>query len=150
MKKTLFIVLVIASSFSEEFPKSLPTLGIYDNFYSKSEWAWTWYKDSNVSAMLLKHKHINKCFIAANLEPLDYDNGDWNLKSTVKKFGKTKYRVFRIELNGYLWCYTYSPENDPKTKDQLNVYMDDYSCKACLKAAEKILLNRGNNFNNPE
>ena len=133
--KPLFIVLVIAFSFAAETSKSPPTLGIYDSFYSKSDW--TWVKDSGSWAMLLKHNTIENCAIAVNMEPWGYEDGNWDLKDTIKTIGKRPYRIYRVEIDGDLWCYTYVSLGT-STVEQLNVYMED-SCKACLKAVEKII-----------
>lgn len=133
--KSLFIVLAIALSFAKEPSKSPPTLGIYDCFYSKSDW--TWVKDSGFWAMLLKHNTIENCAIAVNMEPWGYENGNWDLKDTIKIIGKTPYRLYRVEIDGDLWCYTFV-SMDTSAIEQLNVYMED-SCKTCLKAVEKII-----------
>lgn len=119
--------------------KSPNTLGIYDNFYPKQEWSW--YKDSGSWVQILKHNSIRNCFVAVNVEPWDYEDGNWALKETRKIFGKTKYRIIRVEIDERLWCYTYTPVNDSIAIQQLNIYMTD-SCKACQEAAEQIILNK--------
>ena len=133
--KFFFIVLAMACSFAEEPSKSPPTLGIFENFYSKSDW--TWIKDSG-TGLNLKHKTIEDCRIGINIEPWGYEQRNWCLKDTIKTLGKTQYHLFRIEFNGYLWCYTYTPVDESLSGEQLNVYVGD-SCKACLEAVEKII-----------
>jgi len=133
--KTLLLVLAFSLISTSKSPS---TLGIYDNFYSRSDWSW--YKDSGSRALLLKHNTIKDCFIAVNMEPLGYEVGDWNLKDTLEDFNKTKYRVIKVEFEGELWCYTFVPL-DTFVMEQLNVYMND-SCDACLKAAKKIILKK--------
>jgi galactose-1-phosphate uridylyltransferase len=75
------------------------------------------------------------------MEPLGYEQENWNFKETLKDFARTKYRVIRIELDGKLWCYTYTPAEESIALEQVNVYTVD-SCKACLEAVEKIILNK--------
>ena len=134
------LLMVLALSFCVvSSSKSPPTLGIYNKFFSRSEW--TWYKDSGSWAMLLKHNTVKECFVAINMEPLGYEQENWNFEETLKDFARTKYRVIRIELDGKLWCYTYTTAGGSIALEQVNVYTAD-SCKACLEAVEKIILNK--------
>jgi hypothetical protein len=86
---------------------------------------------------------VDSCQIGINIEPWGYeDGGDWEIKEIIKDFGKTKYCISRVELDGQLWCITYTPIH-PMVPQQLNVYMSD-SCKACIEAVERIVKKRSN------
>jgi hypothetical protein len=75
------------------------------------------------------------------MEPWGYESRNWDFKETLKDFAGTKYRVIRVELNGKLWCYTYTLAEDSIATEQLNVYTGK-SCKTCLEAVEQIILNK--------
>jgi hypothetical protein len=143
----LYTVLLIGFCFSNISSQSPCTLGMYDNFYPKADWAWS--KDSGTSAPLLKHKSIKDCYIGINVEPWGYEVGNWELKESFKNFGTVKYRIIRVEIDSQLWCYTYIPSDT--SSEQLNVYLED-SCIACLQAVEKIIKDKENivKFNKSE
>jgi len=121
---TLFILFCACKD-----PSNPPNIGNYD--YDPSEWSW-YAEDSN---RYLKHNTIDSCFVSTGIEPIGYEEDNWEIKTTHKIIGKTRYNVIRVYYNGEFWCLSYINQDN---FDKLDVYMSE-DCIECQKAAEKII-----------